>query len=248
MISALLTVVPLFAPVQGPLPAERGGVTAADAFSDLRDEFKQASLDWRRAQRAAKKEDRSFDEPHPIEAYYGRFEALSNAGDADARLWLVLNVEDTARTPGEIKRVKHEGFHALVAEHASEPLMEDLVKRLGRQDDWLTDEEICALLERVYEENTSEDIRGDAAYRLAQRLQARATDEGSAAAETWYRLLVRDFAGEKVARKAQTQLDRMRIAVGKIAPDFDAEDVDGNAFKLSDYRGKVVVIDFWGFW
>ena len=31
-------------------------------------------------------------------------------------------------------------------------------------------------------------------------------------------------------------------------PDFDAVDVDGNAFKLSDYRGKVTVIDFWGFW
>ena len=26
------------------------------------------------------------------------------------------------------------------------------------------------------------------------------------------------------------------------------EDVDGVAFKLSDYRGKVVVLDYWGFW
>jgi peroxiredoxin len=32
------------------------------------------------------------------------------------------------------------------------------------------------------------------------------------------------------------------------APDFESVDQDGVAFKLSDYRGKVIVVDFWGFW
>lgn len=32
------------------------------------------------------------------------------------------------------------------------------------------------------------------------------------------------------------------------APEITGEDVDGTEFKLSDYRGKVVVLDFWGFW
>jgi cytochrome oxidase Cu insertion factor (SCO1/SenC/PrrC family) len=36
--------------------------------------------------------------------------------------------------------------------------------------------------------------------------------------------------------------------VGDEAKDISGEDVDGKAFKLSDYRGKVVVLDFWGFW
>ena len=47
---------------------------------------------------------------------------------------------------------------------------------------------------------------------------------------------------------AQDQLVGMNVAVGRIAPDFETQDVDGAPFKLSDYRGKVVVIDFWGFW
>lgn len=36
--------------------------------------------------------------------------------------------------------------------------------------------------------------------------------------------------------------------VGQTAPEIAGEDVDGKEFKLSDYRGKVVVLDFWGFW
>lgn len=39
-----------------------------------------------------------------------------------------------------------------------------------------------------------------------------------------------------------------RLAIGKVAPDIVGEDIDGVPMKLSDYRGKVVVIDFWGDW
>jgi AhpC/TSA family len=38
------------------------------------------------------------------------------------------------------------------------------------------------------------------------------------------------------------------LTIGKEAPDIEGEDLDGTAFKLSEYRGKVVVIDFWGDW
>ncbi len=36
--------------------------------------------------------------------------------------------------------------------------------------------------------------------------------------------------------------------MGKVAPEIEGEDLDGKPFKLSDYRGKVVVLDFWGNW
>jgi hypothetical protein len=36
--------------------------------------------------------------------------------------------------------------------------------------------------------------------------------------------------------------------VGQPAPEIEAEDLDGKKFKLSDYRGKVVLLDFWGHW
>ncbi len=39
-----------------------------------------------------------------------------------------------------------------------------------------------------------------------------------------------------------------RLQVGMVAPDIVGNDLDGVEFSLSDYRGKVVVIDFWGDW
>ena len=36
---------------------------------------------------------------------------------------------------------------------------------------------------------------------------------------------------------------------GKPAPEIDATDLDtGKPVRLADFRGKVVVLDFWGYW
>jgi len=41
---------------------------------------------------------------------------------------------------------------------------------------------------------------------------------------------------------------KVGFEVGNLAPEIIGEDIDGKKFKLSDYRGKVVVLDFWGDW
>ena len=38
------------------------------------------------------------------------------------------------------------------------------------------------------------------------------------------------------------------VAEGSLAPEIKGNDLDGAPFKLSDYRGKVVMLDFWGDW
>jgi hypothetical protein len=54
--------------------------------------------------------------------------------------------------------------------------------------------------------------------------------------------------GETVAERAKAELFGIRnLSVGKEAPDIEGEDQDGKRFKLSDYRGKVVLLDFWSF-
>ena len=52
-----------------------------------------------------------------------------------------------------------------------------------------------------------------------------------------------------LADAASGELFEIRnLAIGKQAPDIEGTDIDGEPFKISDYRGKVVVLDFWGHW
>lgn len=55
--------------------------------------------------------------------------------------------------------------------------------------------------------------------------------------------------GLTVAEVAKSSVFQIRnLGVGKTAPDISGEDIDGGSFKLSDYRGKAVVLSFWASW
>ena len=41
---------------------------------------------------------------------------------------------------------------------------------------------------------------------------------------------------------------KIGLAKSNIAPDFTLKDMKGNEHRLSDYRGKVVIVDFWATW
>jgi hypothetical protein len=54
--------------------------------------------------------------------------------------------------------------------------------------------------------------------------------------------------GDTAAERAKAELFEVRnLSVGKVAPDIEGEDQNGKRFKLSDYRGKVVLLDFWNY-
>lgn len=55
--------------------------------------------------------------------------------------------------------------------------------------------------------------------------------------------------GRRLGELADAELFEMRhLQLGKVAPEITGEDLDGRPMKLSDYRGKVVLLDFWGHW
>ena len=49
-------------------------------------------------------------------------------------------------------------------------------------------------------------------------------------------------AGRRTAQKPRP------TASGNAAPEFSVTDIDGKKLSLSDYRGKVILLDFWATW
>ena len=72
-----------------------------------------------------------------------------------------------------------------------------------------------------------------------------------------YLELLTSSVGMKVAAQKPRKLGKQGLSrrlaevydeFGKPAPDFSATDLDGNPISLQQYRGKVVLLDFWAVW
>jgi hypothetical protein len=125
---------------------------------------------------------------------------------------------------------------------------------------YTTDSEM--LLRVLYTRGKRDEVRGVACLVLAQVLmhgaERLATSDAKAAervrreSERLFEEAAAKYAGVKTAfdgpvgRKAKSELFDLRyLSVGKAAPEVAGVDQDGKPFKLSDYKGKVVLLDFW---
>ena len=104
-------------------------------------------------------------------------------------------------------------------------------------------------------------MQAQACFGLAQSLKGRGEQEEgkkgaelTKEAETYFDRVIDKFADVKrnddtLGDMAKRELFELRnLAIGKVVPDIEGIDADGKKFKLSDYRGKVVLLDFWAKW
>ena len=100
-------------------------------------------------------------------------------------------------------------------------------------------------LTTIIEKNPHDKVKGAASLALGQMLAS----ENPTEAEKHLNAVIEKYGSKNQKERAKGELFEMHnLAIGKVAPEIEGEDVDGKKFKLSDYRGKVVVIDFWGDW
>jgi thiol-disulfide isomerase/thioredoxin len=115
------------------------------------------------------------------------------------------------------------------------------------------------LLRSIVEENPNAAVQAHACFALATMLKGEANEAGDnqAAGEAagLFDRVVADYgqgvgSGTKeLADRAKSEVFELRrLGVGKVAPEIEGEDLEGRKRKLSDYRGKVVVLNFWGVW
>ena len=92
--------------------------------------------------------------------------------------------------------------------------------------------------------------------KMVEELVKADLDKLNKEAQARYERLAKDYsdlsAGQvgTMKRLAEIKLEALRhpIVIGKPAPEIEGEGIDGKKLKLSDYRGKVVLLDFWGNW
>src|SRR5438067_1498785 len=64
-----------------------------------------------------------------------------------------------------------------------------------------------------------------------------------------YQLSGSKSVGVDTATAATTSMDDNPVITDtKPAPDFELKGIDGKTYKLSEFRGKVVVLNFWATW
>jgi hypothetical protein len=119
------------------------------------------------------------------------------------------------------------------------------------------------LLRAVAEKSKSDDAKGAAWLALGQWLFAQSNQDAFDAekrddlrkqAESALNTVIDKYADAKIFNRKVGDMasgilfEVQHLAVGQEVPDLQGADLDGTEFKLSDYRGKVVFLDFWAHW
>ncbi len=183
------------------------------------------------------------------ESYAARFLALAqeNPRDSaalDALVWIVTNCRSGKQ--------RETSLELLLKHHAKSPRMTRVAQSLIYSERTTAEPWLRSLLKEV----TEHEVKGWGTYALGRVLRAedRSGQRSIAEAEKLFEEVAANYGdvkgyGNTLADAAKGELFELRhLAIGQTAPDIEGEDVHGKKLKLSDYRGKVVVIDFWGDW
>jgi hypothetical protein len=150
-----------------------------------------------------------------------------------------------------------EALSALTTDHAQSEALAGLAGNLRYGSQALGEERVVQTLKDIAARTPHRTVKAAALYSLGAVLGGeRATgDPRLAEAKVVFAELQKDFADVKLndersyAEAASAFVFALEnLAVGRPCPDFAAVDAEGANFQLSDYKGKVVLVDFWGFW
>jgi len=249
-------------------PKEPDKKTPAEQYQALVKEFTDARQVFIKEYREAKtQEDRQKvlkeKQPQP-DKYAGKFIELADANpkDAvaiDAIAWVLMNTFSFEPSNKDSPRAK--AVALISRDHLQSEKLSLACQVLGARG---YDKEAETLLRTILDKNPHKDVQGTACFSIAGMLkqhaerlpdaEAKQAEKLNKESEELFERVIEKYADVKgfrdsLADEAKNQLFELRfLSKGKPAPEIEGEDLDGKQFKLSDYKGKVVLIDFWGNW
>jgi hypothetical protein len=243
--------------------------TPAQQYEALVEEFDDAQQAFLKYSQEAKTEEEKLKvqkekRPQP-DKFAPRFIELAkkNPKDpvaADALAWVLANTSASGSGKRDSPRAK---AIALVSrDHVRSAQLGPACQVLGSRGE---EKEAETLLRKILEKNPHVEVQGTACLGLAQMLKRRAErmpdtnakvrEKVQLESEQLFDRVVKQYAdvkgssGGAIAHQAMNELFAFQFPrIGTTAPDIKGEDLDGKRFKLSDYKGKVVLLDFWANW
>ena len=192
-----------------------------------------------------------------VEAFRPRYEALvekywGTAAALSAQLWLL---EATLREADPQNR--REAIESITGEILAEYGDTSLLDQLAEHSDIFSDEQKERYFGQLREATSHANVRAAAMYVLAEMGGSRyASDELKQRRKVLLQDLLDNYADVTARYSTYGDLadaalyphDPADLAIGRPAPEIVGKTYDGQSLRLSDFAGKVVVLDFWGDW
>jgi peroxiredoxin len=160
--------------------------------------------------------------------------------------------------PKTTNRFLQQATDALLEDHISEKELGGVALLMAA----IPQHETKGFLRLLVKRSPHREVQAFACLALATNLQRQATEKpdsnAAAAADkeivTLLSRITQEFPDVLLGGKPMSELtkpllyEKEHLSIGVTAPDIVGTDAEGKDFRLKDYRGKVVLLEFWGDW
>ena len=212
------------------------------AFEALDAEFEQAANEWSAIRRKVYEEGTGEVPEWPAAAFRPRFMKLADQGQFDSIMWMAKD-DSTGDIPAQMGYLER-----LLTEYANDERIENMFFVLH----WMYPVETPDFQRIVADfaaRTEVESFQHGANAALGLALVSSETKPNVAKGLALLKPLVRVKVDFPLSNEVASSIFvGENLQIGMVAPNFEAVDVDGDPISLAEYRGKVTVVDFWGFW
>ncbi len=188
--------------------------------------------------------------------YLPQFQALAtkHAGTEvglQAELWVLRN-HWWKRAEGTMESTSIDHANRLIGTYPNSPQLAQIAQfyyLFGKTG-------LRPMMEKLVESSPHDLVDAAAYHALASSLRRSKETDDVELAKKYLTLLIneygdlafRDTTYRAIATAMRSPHSKDSLEVGQPAPEITGVDVHGTAMKLSDFRGKIVLLDFWGDW